>query len=141
MSEGTRKRRWFRFSLRTLLVAAVVLSIAIAILNHLRLNNPDGFRELASWTIVVTVALVLRPLGAWMGRPIGHVAHHSLAWFAATLGAASGILAVNAVTSPDVFFRDIPDGLGAASLIYGIAVGALVELGFVLIRLVRTVVG
>lgn len=128
----------FKFSLRALLIAGALLPIAAAALNRLRLYDAEYFRALLFWAVVAFSALVLRVPGAMIGGRIGTVAHHSLAWFTASLGAATVILVAHAMHSPATILRDIPGGLGAVSLICGMASATVAELGWVLFTAVRT---
>lgn len=129
------KRLQFRLS--TMLVLAVVIAITIACLNQLWLNDPGRFFQLAVLVMVFSGGLIFRPVGALLGRRIGPAGYYSLTWFATTLGAAIVILAITAVVSPRGFFRDVQDGAGVASLLFGMMVGTVVELGILMLKASR----
>ena len=130
------KRLQFRLS--TMLVLAVVIAIAIACLNQLWLNDPGRFFQVAVLVMVFSGGLVFRLVGAWLGRRIGPAGYYySLTWFATTLGAAIVILAITAVVSPRSFVRDVQDGAGVASLLFGLMVGTVVELGILMLKASR----
>ena len=90
------------------------------------------------WIATVVAGLLIRWIGWRICWPPGFIGRHVMAFFFATLGCAGMIVVLNYEHSVARLMHDLPDGLGATALIYGILTAAIIERAFWLLECFRT---
>ncbi len=90
---------------------------------------PD-YRELTFWCSTMFFGGYSRWLGWKLNWPPGSLGRRAIPFFAASMGCAATILLLSYDGSWSEVIRSIPQGLGAAAIIYGIYLGAVIEFVF-----------
>ena len=128
-----------QFRISHLLLATFLFALAFAAAPMLELHET----EWGLWCVVASSGLTARYVGWLCGTPLGFATRHTLAWFVGIIGCALAILAINFQSHSSIgqLMQDLPDGLAAAALVYGIFVATLLECVFVLATVLRKSTG
>ncbi len=110
-----------------------MVAFAIVFAPYLRSVLPDH-QTTIYWSATILVGIYIRWLGWSLRWPPGSLGRHAIAFFCATTGCVGMIFLLNYVFyyegSSSRLLRDVPEGLGAAAMIFGILCGATIELVF-----------
>ncbi|TWU05806.1 hypothetical protein [Stieleria varia] len=122
-----------------MLLATILFALTFAAATTIKL----GGNEWGLWGLVASAGLATRYVGWFCGVSLGRVTRHALAWFVGVAGCALAIVAIEFRDRPSIgrLMQDLPDGLGAAALIYGLVVATLLECVFVLSTVTRKSTG
>lgn len=89
---------------------------------------------LRCFIIPILSAIPARFVGQAVGKPIGNVARHAIAWLFMFLAVGSTYLAMSFWDRPNQFASDLLQGLSVSAIFLGVIFATSIEILFVLMR-------
>ena len=129
-----------QFRIQDLLIATFLFAVMTVTAPTVRRVLPE-YRMSMIWIMVVVAGTSARWVGWRLCWPPGSVGRHAVAFFFAFAGSAAMIMVLICDGSLSRLMRDIPDGLGAFTLLSAIFTAAIIESALWLLTSVWAAIG